>query len=1235
MNDQQQYRHEQPSHEPHGSNVHSSPTLAWSQDEGIISSHSAEPQPIISDQEYGNTSYQNLRQSSVSSLGDTNGQRESYAAYASSFTQALPSYEDAVSNPASPDNVGWGQQLQESIQTGVDTLAGHRGDRVASHRKVQPVENTGKEFQRNNTSFYWHSPRSSLDEAEDTKQMVPATPENRRTAPGVVESLPTTETAEYGYADVFVPAPSLLQPVLGYNASALGFGGPSDWEHFGDYAAEEVDDTELYSRTKPKNEAVDVPESVELPTNSSPVFNLKQGFRSTPSALESRFQLPPASTSLRTNPQKSSSLEELVPKPRPSDDRTQFAVAEQTIEPAMDPTPSECEGSGASQENLPRQSLGADLDESIRAWSQNSVNEPRGEPIPAHDDAPFEDNGLDDVETSSPPLEARLKPGSPGSLKVSASFLKIPNALEGGRGTRPHASIKGSALDDQQDSSKEQNQSESSRVIQLDVAAHNAIMGVNETKDPYANMNSWARASLDRYALMLTEESNAMTDLEKMGVFMAFATRESRLRADLYGTKSEPLNVEQTAFLNSPTKRAHSRTSSLRDSAESFIVPIDTDSQHSPQPDVYPARQSSLPEAKDTRQAKSVINSDQHQIDRPAADESYVLVDSPNDIQYSPGGRPKVIRTSKTEGGSLFDEESVTSPSNVFLKGIATKDMAKSDNENHSPSSDAPTAIDFLTGNDPKHSKVFTFDSSADSTVARPDTTQTVYTPFRYNETHPETKDYSASRQSTYRPYAALRLGSLDSGIKVDKEQHLKRRDTFDSPAAVQKVHEETVIGSPKSGELSDIINPNSLLTVLPQSGITIHESLELSQLRRSMDAIIDDFSFIHKSVVTWDAAAKQVREQCDRDRHSRQVDSEQRIDGLFNDHEIGYGDISDLEAEFKRSEAVRKADEDRVEYQTFLSEVFNIVWTRLHYEIDELNPLYHQCLSRVNNALAGKNMFEECDDRLALAPTMNTSLALHQKLEIRHQKAFEAVLERDRRLKKTEVSPWYALGNIIKVKQLEKQFEVAEKKAILEYCRQRDERANRLMDVLDHNTLRGVGINQDYMETIMKSVRTLTSEIALDPLSSSDGLKVPLEEVVKAKAVTTSIATSSEQIVQTFHVADMLLNAAEYEVSVASARVTNAEAAVLTQLIKDRAVEDQKLVKDLEHRLSLIREASRRTLDEIAKLISFLGVQDGKAETSQTDQAPMDRSHDERLQKALDDAKRRNALKNRSEDFS
>lgn len=173
------------------------------------------------------------------------------------------------------------------------------------------------------------------------------------------------------------------------------------------------------------------------------------------------------------------------------------------------------------------------------------------------------------------------------------------------------------------------------------------------------------------------------------------------------------------------------------------------------------------------------------------------------------------------------------------------------------------------------------------------------------------------------------------------------------------------------------------------------------------------------------------------------------------------------------------------------------------------------------------------------------------------------------------------------------------------------------------------VGANQDYMEAVMKAVRRIASGRAFASVPASEpGLG--LDEVVRAKTVTAVLAGSSEQIVQTFHVADMLLNAADYELSVATARIADADPIRLERLKDERAKEDAKLMRHLQHRLALIREDSRRTNDEIVKLLCFLGVQGGHAQAGDVPKSPpiADPEHEQRLQKALEDAKRRNAQK-------
>lgn len=751
--------------------------------------------------------------------------------------------------------------------------------------------------------------------------------------------------------------------------------------------------------------------------------------------------------------------------------------------------------------------------------------------------------------------------------------------------------------------------------------------------DPYADLDPWGKASLNRFAAMLREESRAETNKDKLNIFNVFTSRESRLRVVLYGTEEDLVTSPKHAEI--PISRSEGQVASTIPNgivgvkqSDSFvrdglkIEPLQRTNTLGLQRSLkalpaLPANRDSvinLPEDPSAPlETEEVSKSFQNH--KSSSSESAM-----DEVQYSPGGRPLGIRLSRIPVDQIKDTPETTSEPSESTAGA---------NESYSLSANTQDAVE------------------TQHTVAGAMISANV--PVENNGPRSEVRNYLANRKSIIRPYATLTQGSLDSGSNFGRGS-----DISEMPAIPTKVLAPTSQFNPhakpslensaeafrKSHESATESHSNlrrfvkadfdPLVTILPASEAIAPESLRLGDLRNVLEAVPDDFSFIHQCVVAWDVRARKQREENDRQRHARQIESEQRIDSLFDDHEIGYGDISELESEFKRSEAARRADEDRSEYQLFVTDVFNLVWERLHYELDQLIPHYEHYSSSMNSALAGKSIFEESHQSLPLAPLMGLFLTLHQKIEIRHQKAFEAVLERNRRLKKTEISPWYTLSNIAKVKHLEKQFEDSEKEAIQHYCKERNERANHLMDVLDQNTLRGVGANQDYMEAIWKAVRRIASGRAFASVSGSNEPTAGMEEVEKAQAVTALLATSSEQIVQTFHVADMLLNSADYEVSVARAKAAEKIDHVAIATLKEaRTKEDQKLMRDLEHRLALIREDTRRTNDEIVKLMLFLGVKNGRADSgSAVRLRPSDPEHEARIQKALEEAKKRNASK-------
>lgn len=1087
-------------------------------------------------------------------------------------------------------------------------------------------------------SFYWQSPQSSMHSTNDEE----GDGATVNTTEDMTREQPASGAGDMRKDSDATAASSLLSHSTPgpYGASALGFGGPSDWEHFGDYEAEEIDDTDLYTRSKSPTRPPDKPETAELPgSNSSNTElnfdGLSLGIQGDTPLLTSPENLEPilSNEARRPDPIEASHSSEYTSNsieydntPKDVLDDSQRA-GEQQVHKAV-----EVEVTSPVSDLSRGVTFATDLDETIQAWSKASS----AENLP---DAELDQPGTErakDLALVAKPSEQNLQPCTNGHIATrmensdAMAALTVLEPHVNGLGLRtstvtvdadsqvlPQGTPKQDSVspsitaESQQPTFSDDISEEPSKSSQVNELPQNqpslaANLGpsakAKETDDPYAGLDAWGKASLNRYIAMLREESQAQSDRDKLNIFTVFTSRETRLRAVLYGAENGPVPDGVAAGPTGSIKRAS--TTAFNGASKALPALPNEESRQAGSHVNGHAREASkklstvavlgTPESKPTSSQARDTSSP-----FPTGD-TLATVESPTSVQYSPGGRPIVPRVTNVDRMSYTSE-----PEKL---AVAAVDKCSS--------VEGPMGL--LISSSVEHSD----GQSAGDSIS-------VYKPFNYSEGRSEAHNYAANRQSKrqsqFRPYAAKRTGSDEY-----REMFLIDQPNIESTTLADETARPIITPNQEADpDLRRFVRADfdPLLSVLPESGDIHPKSVQLLELKQQIDAVPDDFSFIHQSVVAWDIKARRQREISERERHVRQVESEQKIDALFDDHEIGYGDISELESGFKRSEAARKADEDRSEYKTFVNEVFGVVWARLHYEIDQLSPLYTEHTKILNDTTAGKDMFDTSGIRFALAPTMDSLLALHQKLEIRYQKAFEAVLERDRRLKKTELSPWYSLGSVSKVKQLEKQFEDAEKKAIVEYCRHRDIRANNLMDVLDQNTLRGVGANQDYMEMVMKAVRRIASGRAFASQPGAGDPGVGLEEVTKAKSVTKALATSSEQIVQTFHVADMLLNAADYELSVAKAKLSGADAKTFQTLKEERAKEDQKLMRDLEHRLALIREDSRRTHDEIVKLLLFLGVQSGHAGSSAAVLPPTN-VHEERLQRALEEAKQRNALK-------
>lgn len=958
------------------------------------------------------------------------------------------------------------QNEQQPLEPRQESIAPSAYDEV-------PTSNSGNNQAQHDDSFYWHSPHSSASVSHDRDQNldVPGTSSLLDATPEPQDQYVAAPTPTKEPIDTSEQTAKLYQSTTGpYSASALGFGGPSDWEHFGDYDGEEVDDTDLYIRPRSPVKPKASPDTSELPGDT------------TPTDVQPELHPPMVEDMIKTT----SGIQRIPSGPIPLSEPQTNEVYHHDIlkgnsaeksEHQMQPTASD-------QQDLMSFSTverGASIERQLASKSTSMTHLPQFPFEQEQQESTSSEDVVNKVNLNgrSGPMESLIRPG-PSIAKNQYEDAPAAEATEMQSGDPAVTNVEWMTerntahsdsmvhndvqqpLDEQFDTQSERENKPRLENGETATGGHEmsrenstrrgslvsegiVLSKVKDFSNPYVDLDPWGKASLNRYVAMLHEEARAPTETEKLNMFRAFIRKEWKLRAILYGADDEQVNDLPLASKDTPVSRTN--TLQFRRPASKALPALPPDAD---QPEVG-ATKSKSPVSLEMHKpslAKLITTPKEGPSPRSSGVESHVMIDTPGEQRqqhfegdtsesYSPGGRPIQFQA-KTARRPINPSGPIVNKSNI--------------------------------------------DASPDNTEEQVSDKKPAYIPFRYSQGYIDDSEQPVDRRASFRPYAALKLEPIKSRPESAPEfvAETSRRSSLPATAdsrhvngsssstqaqfhpkrnaanAKSRTSSATDHGPPLDLRRFERADFDPLIAVLPLSGQIPNYAVELPDFQHGIDAVPDDFNFIHQHVVAWDTKAKKIRAENERERQIRQGESDQRIDALFNDDEIGYGDISELESEFKRAEAARKKDEDRAEYQSFVEEVFNAVWTRLHYEIDQLSPLYDRYSSLANETLAGKDMFEATRSQYALAPTLTALLTLHQKLEIRHQKALESVLERDRRLKKTEVAPLYTLGNVAKVKQIEKQFESAERKAIAEYCKQRNARANRLMDVLDQNTLRG-----------------------------------------------------------------------------------------------------------------------------------------------------------------------------------
>lgn len=667
--------------------------------------------------------------------------------------------------------------------------------------------------------------------------------------------------------------------------------------------------------------------------------------------------------------------------------------------------------------------------------------------------------------------------------------------------------------------------------------------------DPYEDLDPWFKSSLTRYIAMLRKEAVADSDEERYKIFTAFTAKETKLREILYNIEHDPQDAQPAPRITEITqKRSSPISNNGKPALESGLIPVESEEVRSP---------------------TTTNTDDGNDLDDTAS-------------EYSAGGRPLLAKRAR--------QASQWAPKLSAL-----------------PSGEIPTERLVKTP-----SRQFSLDDVLQNQTVEPLMTnppRPIYTPFQYTEGPQRGSDNLTFDRPAYQAYSELRQASAVSGrimSNVPPPILRSRSDTLPTSPATDE-HNETFLGlirdkssayqtsdrratitapllpAPlRQGRRSD--DPVEDLRAMVWTPLDKQsESSWHITTRKELEPFLDDFSYIQEAVDKWESSAQERRSKLDQERNSRQEESEAQIDDLFNGKEIGYADINTLEEDFRQSEARIQLDEEREEVDDFIEQVFNPLDERLKKEISALRKSYDSALNQLDRDHKGKSSpVEQCSPSV----TMKLVNDIHSKLEIRFQKRLEIALDCERRRKKAERRPLVFMGDMASLRKLDGDFDRMEKRNILEAAKDRDDRANRLMDSFDDAILHGLGMNQSLLDELA------TKAALLDPtiLHASNLPDSEVEQILKSAATfATSLRKDSEAILQSSAVAEVTLNDADYNVSVAEARYANSEADIFQRLEMEKKKEDAILQADLDTKLQSIQKGPREIESTIQRLLEDL----------------------------------------------
>ncbi|KAF2832084.1 hypothetical protein CC86DRAFT_365982 [Ophiobolus disseminans] len=389
-----------------------------------------------------------------------------------------------------------------------------------------------------------------------------------------------------------------------------------------------------------------------------------------------------------------------------------------------------------------------------------------------------------------------------------------------------------------------------------------------------------------------------------------------------------------------------------------------------------------------------------------------------------------------------------------------------------------------------------------------------------------------------------------------------------------------------------------TLARLLPSEIAPVTSNHDIEKVRAKLAPLKEVTSNPDDLIKEWEKTAAVTRKKLDQARRTRQEENEEDNNEAFDNNEISYAALNELEDEFKQREAGLKTQEDIDEYKSYVEAVFDNVYDALQSDIKGLMDLYIEAENLLHTSVSGVKSLEPTND----APSTQASLELvqdvHDLILNRQEAVVAAVAERDKRYKKTQIAPLYVSGNITKMKTVEKHFESAEKQALIRALRDKASKIGELVNAAEDVIFQTVGVESKEIDAIVAAMQSL-DDASTDP-----------DLLARAQSTLTHLKSSSTALFKHFTALEIRHNAAVLDAEIAQAKAENADTSRIKELEEEKAKGENKFTEEFKRREEVIGQDA----DEIAELVT------GKASKGAEEV-----EREKRLKAALEEAKRRN----------